>query len=108
MRYKEGQRITFLVMEGTVSKVSDAHGLCYEVALPRKDFNHPRRIFIDETEVVNLYKVEFVNGGKPWKIWLYAQSEENAVDMTTVFIGEGIEMKATKVKCKIGHIVAIK
>lgn len=50
MELKVGDKITITV-EATITDVSNAHGLCYEVELPQKDFNHSRLVWIDENEI---------------------------------------------------------
>lgn len=37
---------------GRVVDVSNAHGTCYLVELPQRDFTEPRRVWLDADEVV--------------------------------------------------------
>lgn len=46
-----GQKV-LLITTGKIIDYSNAHGLCVEVELPKRDFNHDRRIWLDIHEFV--------------------------------------------------------
>lgn len=50
---KAGDKV-MVTVEATVKKVSNGHGLCYEVELPLRDFSSPRRVWVDEEETIQI------------------------------------------------------
>lgn len=48
---RPGDKVTLFV-KGTVVKRSDSHGLCFEVVLEQKDFVVPRKLWLNEDEVM--------------------------------------------------------
>jgi hypothetical protein len=49
-RLSIGDEVT-LCVRATVSRVSDSHGLCYEVELGRHDFDRERRVWVNPDEL---------------------------------------------------------
>lgn len=47
---KTGDKVKILI-EGTISEESNAHGLCFKVQFLRKDFSHVRSVWVNEDEV---------------------------------------------------------
>jgi hypothetical protein len=50
MEYNIGDKIIILAVAEVVRK-SNAHGLCYKVQIPQRDYNHNREIFLDPDEI---------------------------------------------------------
>lgn len=103
MERKINSKVTFTVMEGKIKEISNGHGLCYKVRLPRKDFKEARDIWIDESEIVNLYKVQCDKN----VLYIYSQSKEQAEEHAQIFLGKADICKATLVRIKAGTIVAL-
>lgn len=52
MPVQKGDKITVWILEAEVTDTSDAHGECFEITLPQKDFMNPRKIWLDWDEVM--------------------------------------------------------
>ena len=52
-KMKKGDKVqVMLLVEAEVIHVSNAHGECYKIELPQKDFEERRTIWIDEGEAL--------------------------------------------------------
>lgn len=47
---KTGTKV-LVTIEATIVEVETRHGFCYEVLLPQKDYNLPRKIWVDADEI---------------------------------------------------------